>query len=291
MRCLARGQAGGKRLHEMLVWFTWRWRGRRYKCDPNRRIRLGYGTLKRLYRRWKASGGNPAALALNYRAPVKVRPGLAVEFARVCVHSDVRSFTEAHGRLPRPVATWFAYRLSPGAAANVAAAGCRALCSPPAGGLPGAQGSDGGEQVCQEGHVSKHASRFSMSSEPSAEPPPAHVDPADANGCPEWQEDMGKLGFTVTFIQMLHSPALWANSGFEERLDGELTVFKLGQLDSVKWGNPATFFFYLHSARLAMGLQLIKTRLAVIELLPYVKIGYADTSDKCWRIFYPELWT
>src|ERR1035441_5141942 len=112
MRCLARGQAGGKRLHEMLVWFTWRWRGRRYKCDPNRRIRLGYGTLKRLYRRWKASGGNPAALALNYRAPVKVRPGLAVEFARICVNSDVRSFTEAHGRLPRPVATWFAYRLS-----------------------------------------------------------------------------------------------------------------------------------------------------------------------------------
>ena len=29
--------------------------------------------LGRLYRRWKASGGNPAALALNYRAPVKLR--------------------------------------------------------------------------------------------------------------------------------------------------------------------------------------------------------------------------
>ena len=152
-----------------------------------------------------------------------------------------------------------------------------------------AQGSDGGEQVCQEGHVSKHASRFSMSSEPSAEPPPAHVDPAAANGCPEWQEDMGKLGFTVAFIQILHSPALWANSGFEERLDGELTVFKLGQLDSATWGNPATFFFYLHSARLAAGLQLLKSRLAIIELLPNVKIGYADASDKCWRMFYPEL--
>src|ERR1035438_2144549 len=111
-RCMDRGQAGGKRLHEMLVWFTWRWKGRHYKSDPKRRIRLGYGTLKRLYRRWKASGGNPAALALNYRAPVKVRQGLAVEFARVCISSDVRSFTEAHGRLPRPVATWFAYRLS-----------------------------------------------------------------------------------------------------------------------------------------------------------------------------------
>jgi hypothetical protein len=96
----------------MLVWFTWRWKGRHFKSDPKRRIRLGYGTLKRLYRRWKVSGGNPAALALNYRAPVKIRPGRALDFARLCINSVVRSWTEAHGRLPRPVATWFAYRLS-----------------------------------------------------------------------------------------------------------------------------------------------------------------------------------
>jgi hypothetical protein len=111
-RCLDRGRANGKRLHKILVGFAWRWKRRHYKNDPSRQIQFGYGTLKRLYLRWKASGGNPAALALNYRAPVKVRQGLAVEFARVCVNSDVRSFTEAHGRLPRPVATWFAYRLS-----------------------------------------------------------------------------------------------------------------------------------------------------------------------------------
>lgn len=111
-RCVDRGQAAGKRLHEMQVWFAWRWKGRHFKSDPARRIRFGRGTLEHLYRRWKASGGNPAALALNYRAPVKLRPGLAVEFARACLSSDVRSFTEAHGRLPRPVATWFAYRLS-----------------------------------------------------------------------------------------------------------------------------------------------------------------------------------
>ena|ERR1035438_7442928 len=111
-RCLDCGLANGKRLHEMLVWFTWRWKGRHFKSDPKRRIRLGYGTLKRLYRRWKVSGGNPAALALNYRAPVKIRPGRALDFARLCINSVVRSWTEAHGRLPRPVATWFAYRLS-----------------------------------------------------------------------------------------------------------------------------------------------------------------------------------
>ena len=131
--------------------------------------------------------------------------------------------------------------------------------------------------------------RFSMSSEPSAEPPPAHVDPADANGCPEWLEDMGKVGFTVAFIQAKYSPALWANSNFEKRLGSELTEAGLGHLDSAKWGNPTTFFFYLRSGRLAAGLQLIKSRLAAIELLPHVKVGYADPGDKCWRIFSPEL--
>lgn len=111
-RCMDRGQAGGKRLHEMLVWFTWRWKARHFKSDPKRRVQLGYGTLKRLYRRWKASGGNPASIALKYRAPVKLRKGHVLDFARVCVNSDVQSFTEAHGRLPRPRATWFAYRLA-----------------------------------------------------------------------------------------------------------------------------------------------------------------------------------
>ena len=111
-RCIDRGRANGKRLHEMLVWFTWRWKGRRYKCDPARRIRFARGTLGHLYRRWKASGGNPAALALRYRAPVKIRPGLAFDFARLCIDSDVRTFTEAHGRIPRPVATFYAYRLA-----------------------------------------------------------------------------------------------------------------------------------------------------------------------------------
>jgi hypothetical protein len=110
-RCMDRGQAGGKRLHEMLVWFTWRWKGRHYKSDPKRRIQLGYGTLKRLYRRWKASGGNPAAIALKYRAPVKLRKGHVLDFARVCINSPSRSFAEAYGRLPRPRATVFAYRL------------------------------------------------------------------------------------------------------------------------------------------------------------------------------------
>ena len=100
--------------------------------------------------------------------------------------------------------------------------------------------------------------RFSMSYEPSAEPPPAHVDPADANGCSEWLAGMGKINLTVAFIQAPYSPALWANSGFENSLGTELTEAGLGHLDSAQWGNPITFFFYLHSGSLAAGLLLIR---------------------------------
>jgi hypothetical protein len=115
------------------------------------------------------------------------------------------------------------------------------------------------------------------------------IDPAAFNVSWEWNEDMGKIGFAVAFIRAPYSPALWENSGFEKRLGGELTEAGLGHLDSEKWGNPVTFFFYLHSKSLAAGLQLIKSRLAAIGLLQHVRIGYADAGDKCWRTFYPAL--
>lgn len=113
-RCLDRGCAAGKPLRKMLVRFAWKWNGRRYKGEPARRLRLAKRTLRYLYRRWKASNGNPAALALNYRAPVKIRQGHALDFARVCVNTPVRSFADAYARLPRPRATVFAYRLALG---------------------------------------------------------------------------------------------------------------------------------------------------------------------------------
>jgi hypothetical protein len=124
---------------------------------------------------------------------------------------------------------------------------------------------------------------------PGAGAPSGAVDPAAFNVSWEWNEDMDKIGFTVAFIRAPYSPALGENSGFEKRLGGELTEAGLGHLDSEKWGNPVTFFFYLHSKSLAAGLQLIKSRLAAIGLLQHVRIGYADAGDKCWRTFYPAL--
>jgi hypothetical protein len=114
-RCVDRGLASGKPLHGILVWFAWRWKGRHYSSDPSRRIRFGYGTLRRKYREWKAAGRNPEALALRYRAPVKLRPGHVQQFAGLCIYAKARSFAEAYGSLPRPRATVSAYRLALGA--------------------------------------------------------------------------------------------------------------------------------------------------------------------------------
>jgi hypothetical protein len=114
-RCLDRGRVNGKRLHEMLVWFAWRWKARTYKCDPTRKIRFSYVTLRRLYNQWRANAGNPGALALRYRAPVKLRRGHVQQFAGLCINSEARSFAEAYGKLPRPRATVYAYRLALGA--------------------------------------------------------------------------------------------------------------------------------------------------------------------------------
>ena len=110
-RCLDRGRAKGKRLHEMLVWFAWKWKGRRYISEPGRRIQFSCGTLNRLYLRWRVSGGKTAALANRYRPPVKLRKSHVLDFARSCINTPSRSFAEAYGRLPRPRATVFAYRL------------------------------------------------------------------------------------------------------------------------------------------------------------------------------------
>jgi len=98
-----------------------------------------YGTLKRLYRTWRKSGGNPAALALRYRPPVKLRSGKALAFAEAAINCpDVRSFIEAHGRLPQPAATFYAYRL---AFRPACGAGSSAFCSQAAGCGADAQGA------------------------------------------------------------------------------------------------------------------------------------------------------
>jgi hypothetical protein len=97
-------------MHEMLVWFAWRWKGRRYKCDPARRIRFGYGTLTELYYRWKENGRTPAALALRYPcANRKLSARHVAELSKLCLAPETMSLSEAWRKLPARVATKSAY--------------------------------------------------------------------------------------------------------------------------------------------------------------------------------------
>ena len=73
--CMAveRWRKMGFSVHKATVHFAWFWRGRFYKSDPSRPIRLSASTLRSVYYRWRRSGKSRAALALHYR-PVRVAP-------------------------------------------------------------------------------------------------------------------------------------------------------------------------------------------------------------------------
>ena len=109
-RCMDRGAAQGKRVHEMLVWFAWRWKGRQYKCEPTRSIQFGYGTLKMAWYRWKNGGRTPNSIALHYCGPRKLEAKHIELFANACLVSGVTSLAAARRQLPRPAATMWAYR-------------------------------------------------------------------------------------------------------------------------------------------------------------------------------------
>jgi hypothetical protein len=132
------------------------------------------------------------------------------------------------------------------------------------------------------------SSRFSQTPTAASEAGSQSVDPAAANMSIEWNEICAKIGLTTVVVQVPYSPELWQNSRFEERLDCELRAANLGWLDAIKYFNPMAFFFYIHTEKLAGGMEFIRSNLAGIGLLPKgVKIGYADLESKVCRVFYP----
>jgi hypothetical protein len=98
----------------MLRVHVWRWRHRHYASAPDRKIQFSHPTLARIYYRWVKGGRVPQALALRYSAPVKLRKTQVLDFARLCINSDVRCLALAYGRLPRPLATVSGYRIALG---------------------------------------------------------------------------------------------------------------------------------------------------------------------------------
>lgn len=76
--------------------------GRRYKCDPKRRLALAESTLRAHYRKWRKSGEVPAAFRLHYRprrlvftAPVLIR------FLNFIVENPQRSRRQAWRKFAR----------------------------------------------------------------------------------------------------------------------------------------------------------------------------------------------
>lgn len=122
--CIERGHAEGKRtLHKMFVRFTWVWKDRHYACDPSRRIRFGYGTLRRLYYSWKSGGGTRTALALHYwRGNRKASMEQVIELANLCLLPETKSFSAAYRKLATPGATHWAFRVATPARLRVALA-------------------------------------------------------------------------------------------------------------------------------------------------------------------------
>lgn len=110
-RCIDAGRTSGKRIHEILVWFAWRWKGCFYKCDSARPIRFGYGTLMRCYYAWRSSGGDVVALALRYRCGnQKVSTSKSLKLSKLCLAPEAKSFSAAYRGLIAPGATESAYR-------------------------------------------------------------------------------------------------------------------------------------------------------------------------------------
>ena len=109
-RCIDRGRQQGKRIRKMVILHAWRWRGRHYKCDPERRIRFRASTLLRIYYQWKRGGRTQAAIALRYRSGNRKLPaGKVLELARACAQPGVRSFHQAYGQVANPRATVSAF--------------------------------------------------------------------------------------------------------------------------------------------------------------------------------------
>lgn len=109
-RCIDRGRGQGKAIHKMLIKHAWRWKARTYKADTGRRIRFGYGTLRRCYYRWMRDGRTAAAVALRYGSANRKLPADQVlELARLCATPGVASFAAAWRQLRKPTATRSAF--------------------------------------------------------------------------------------------------------------------------------------------------------------------------------------
>lgn len=86
-----------------------RWNGKTFKSDPTRTFFLSFGTIIRLWYRWKRGGEVPAAVRLRYRGTAAHLPApMVVRFLEFCLARSFSSFKAA----------WMAYQSRPDARAR-----------------------------------------------------------------------------------------------------------------------------------------------------------------------------
>jgi hypothetical protein len=133
--------------------------------------------------------------------------------------------------------------------------------------------------------------RFSTDGLNTAKPNPNGINAADANFSGEWNDIIGKLGFTVIVIQMERCQEIFKDVDFYKPLGEEMTYADLGHYDSSQWHPRYRHFFYAHTQRLAEALEFLKTGLKNRGLLNHSAIGHFDATEKIWREFHPGVAT
>lgn len=90
----------GEKITSVLRRYSRLWRGRFYRIDPHRRVRLSYPTLVRIWYRWNRTSRSPEAFHLRY-SPVasKFSPSLGRKFVRICAAKNTDSFSAAARKL------------------------------------------------------------------------------------------------------------------------------------------------------------------------------------------------
>ena len=132
------------------------------------------------------------------------------------------------------------------------------------------------------------SARFEIPEEQEAWHP---ADPADANTCWEWIQDvLAKIGLAVVVIEVSKvNPTAYCWPALGLALSAKLNAANLGELDAFKAGEPPRLFFLVPTNRIAEGLQKLKAELIALNLLEYVRLGFADADVKVWRTVHPLL--
>ena len=110
-KCIEGRVQRGQKLRKAVRWFSFYWRERRYKANPERKVPACPATLLRAYYRWKEGGRCPEAVAYRYQSPVKrVTPMEVRRLLGLCVSEDVDSLAAGFRMLHNAVRTHHAYR-------------------------------------------------------------------------------------------------------------------------------------------------------------------------------------